>query len=205
MAYNITEVSNFDNKRNKVTLDYSEVTFLLYKGECRKLGISTDMQLPKELSDEAYRDIMDEILIPRAKKRILYYLKNGDKTRTQIKRKLKEGLYPDEVIEETFKFLDKYGFADDSGYADRYIEELRGNKSKREIEMKLSEKGIRGSEVKEKLSLLSAEDEYEACERTLKRKYPGGVTKEDRNKAFAYLARRGFSYDSIEHAFNSCD
>ena len=31
MAHIVTEIRNFDNKRNKVTLDYGEVTFLLVR------------------------------------------------------------------------------------------------------------------------------------------------------------------------------
>ena len=210
MAHIITEITSFDNKRNKVTLDYGEVTFLLYKGECRRLGINvqdidkdnTDSKQSLELSEEAYRSIMDEILLPRAKKRVLYYLKSADKTREQIRRKLKEGYYPDEIIEETFRFLDRYGFADDDRYAEQYTEELRGNKSRKEIALKLKERGISREKAADIIAGLCDEDEYNACAKALKKKYMHGIggSREDRQKAYAYLARRGFSYDAIEHA-----
>ncbi len=237
MAHIVTEIVSFDNKRNKVTLDYGEVTFLLYKGECRKLGLLTanrggsgqgsychnenacsestetadkksaakvnsdiNETAYKELSEAGYRSIMDEILLPRAKKRVLYYLKSADKTREQIRRKLREGYYPDEVIEETFKFLDKYGFADDTRYAESYVEELKGSKSKREISQKLASRGIKGEQAAGIIASISDEDEYAACVKAFKKKYAHGITKEERQKAFAYLARRGFSYDAIEHA-----
>ena len=210
MAHIITEITSFDNKRNKVTLDYGEVTFLLYKGECRRLGISvqdtdtdnTDSKQSLELSEEVYRSIMDEILLPRAKKRVLYYLKSADKTREQIRRKLKEGYYPDEIIEETFRFLDRYGFADDDRYAEQYTEELRGNKSRKEIALKLKERGISREKAADIIAGLCDEDEYNACAKALKKKYMHGIggSREDRQKAYAYLARRGFSYDAIEHA-----
>ena len=210
MAHIITEITSFDNKRNKVTLDYGEVTFLLYKGECRRLGINvqdidkdnTDSKQSLELSEEVYRSIMDEILLPRAKKRVLYYLKSADKTREQIRRKLKEGYYPDEIIEETFRFLDRYGFADDDRYAEQYTEELRGNKSRKEIALKLKERGISREKAADIIAGLCDEDEYNACAKALKKKYMHGIggSREDRQKAYAYLARRGFSYDAIEHA-----
>ncbi len=233
MAHTITEVRQYDNKRNKVTLDNGEVTFLLYKGECRRFhlvpgaeksggeassgaGINGDTSAGGKvsageassegtasgmLSDADYQKIMDEILLPRAKKRVLYYLKNADKTRDQIRRKLREGWYPDSVIGQTFEFLDKYGFADDTHYAEEFIGELKGRRSVREIEQKLAQKGIRGDSVKELLGEITEEDEYEACAGALKKKYPAGIKKEERNKAYAYLARRGFGYDAIEHAF----
>lgn len=198
MAHIITKLENFDNKRTKVTLDYSEVTFLLYKAECRSLRLSEG----DGLSDEAFKHIYDEILLPRAKKRVLYYMKNADKTRHQIGQKLREGLYPEEIIEKTMEFLDKYGFADDERYAENYIEELKGTRSRREIEAKLLSRGLKGQLIKESLVAVTAEDEYEAAVRALSKRYSGGIAAEDRNKAYGFLARKGFSYDSIEHAMN---
>ena len=207
MAHIVTEITSFDNKRNKVTLDYGEVTFLLYKGECRKLGINdkdnADSKQSLEISEAAYRSIIEDILLPRAKKRVLYYLKSADKTREQIRRKLREGCYPDEVIAETFKFLDRYGFADDDRYAEQYVEELRGSKSRREISLKLKERGISRERSEAILAELDDEDEYTACEKALRKKYTRGISRDDRQKAYAYLARRGFSYDAIEHALQS--
>ena len=209
MSHLITEIVSYDNRRNRVTLDYGEVTFLLYKGECRKVGLKlTDAEStagdkePEEISDESYRYIMDNILLPRAKKRIMYYLKNADKTREQIKRKLKEGYYPDEIIEDVFIFLDRYGFADDKRYAESFVRELSELKSKREISMKLWQRGIPRETASDIVAGISEEDEYFACERAIIRKYTKGLKREDRGKAYAYLARRGFSYDAIEHAVN---
>ncbi len=210
MSHIITEIVSYDNRRNRVTLDYGEVTFLLYKGECRKAGLklteetyAADGQEPIEISDESYRDIMDNILLPRAKKRIMYYLKNADKTRQQIKRKLKEGYYPDEIIEDVFIFLDRYGFANDERYTESFVEELRCSKSKREISMKLMQRGISRSESSEIIAGISDEDESFACERAIIKKYPKGLKPNDRRNAYAYLARRGFAYDVIEHAVNA--
>ncbi len=225
MAHIVTDIRNFDNKRNKVTLDYGEVTFLLYKGECRKLHLKTftgneeraagteetaaaaiDTDNARghrsEITDEQYRYIFDEILLPRAKKRVLYYLKNADKTREQIRRKLREGMYPEQVIRDTFEFLDKYGFADDRRYAESYTEELKGTRSKREIEQKLRQRGISRETAADMLNAISPEDEYEACTRALAKKYPRGVSLEDKQKAYAFLARKFYSFDAIEHAMN---
>lgn len=244
MAHIVTEIVKFDNKRNKVTLDYGEVTFLLYKGECRRLGIrysagsfgeeheaektsdgvrahiitsgragtaaaeaaaTTTAADTTVISDDIYRSIMEDILLPRAKKRVMYYLKNADKTRDQIRRKLREGYYPESIIDATFSFLDRYGFADDSRYAENYVEELKGTRSRREISQKLAQRGISRETAAEILSELSGEEEYAACEKALRKKYAHGLQREDRQKAYAYLARRGFSFDAIEHAVRAAE
>ena len=199
MAHIITDLVQFDSKRYKVTLDYGEVTFLLYKGECRRLGVSSEM------SDGELEAVMEEILLPRAKKRVLYYLKNGDRTREEIRRRLRSGYYPEEIIEKTMAILDKYGFADDERYASAYIDSLKGTRSAREIEQKLAQKGIRGSTAAEALGELTREDEYTACEKALRKKYSSAAGREERGRAYAYLARRGFSYESIEHAMNALE
>ena len=191
MAYNITAVEEFDHKRTKVTLDFGEGAFLLYKGECRRFGIGQK----QELSDEEYAEIRDDILIPRAKKRVLYYMKNADKTRHQIRQKLREGYYPEEVITAVMDFLDRYGFADDRSYAESYIEELRGTRSRREIEAKLMQRGLEPEDVRLQLETLTEEDELTACRRALGKKYTGGagIAADERQKAYAYLARKGFA------------
>ena len=177
-------------------------------------------EIKQELSDAEYAAIREEILIPRAKKRVLYYMKNADKTRGQIQRKLREGFYPDEVITAVMEFLDHYGFANDQTYAESYIEELRGSYSRREIEAKLMQRGLKPQDVRLALESLTEDDEREACRKALRKKYPGrfagaedlegfdetaGLTPEERQKAYAYLARKGFSSAAIREALDATD
>jgi len=201
----VSAVVAYDKKRWKVTLDEGVVTFLLYRGEMKQAGL----RAPKEnaggeagseaqaISEETWQKIRDVILLPRAKKRVLFYLKNGDKTEFQMRRKLQEGFYPQEVIDEVIAFLRKYRLADDARYTENYVRELRGKHSRREIEAKLYAKGLKGETVKEVLSEIPQEDEYGAAEKALSKRRSG-----DRKKDYAYLARKGFSYDAIEHAMN---
>ncbi|MDO4488820.1 MAG: regulatory protein RecX [Eubacteriales bacterium] len=173
-------------------LDEGSVTFLLYKGELKSLKEGM------ELSDEAYEKIIEDILLPRAKKRVLYYLKNADKTEFQIKSKLRDGFYPEEVIDKVMDFLHKYRLSDDERFARSFIEAKSGSYSKREIEAKLYAKGLKGEKVKEILSEMSGEDEYEACEKALRKHFVN-----DRAKDYAFLARKGYSFDAIEHAISA--
>ena len=194
MTHIVDTVAVFDKKRMKVTLDYGNVTFLLYKGEMRQAGISAS-DPPAELTDEDYQKILTDILIPRAKKRCLYYLKNGDKTEFQIKRKLAEGFYPPEAAEAALEFLRHYSFADDRRYSENFSEELKGSRSKREIEAKLLSKGVDRDTIRETLLSITPGDEYEACKKALKKNYTG-----DNSKDFRYLLRKGFPYDMCEQA-----
>ena len=71
MAYSITATEDFDHKRTKVTLDYGEVTFLLYKGECKRLK---DKQ---ELSEKEYQDILEAFGPLRSQIEEKAYRENG--------------------------------------------------------------------------------------------------------------------------------
>ena len=208
MAYIVTEVRYFDHKRNKVILDHGEVTFLLYKAECRRFGLLPDAgagpeQEPRVLSEEAYTAILEEVLLPRAKKRALYYLKNADRTTGQISQKLREGGYPEIVIERTLAFLKEHAFADDARYAERYAGELKRRSSRREILAKLTGRGVSRELAREQAALISPEEEAAACTAVLQKKYPRGIPASDRQKAYAYLARRGFGTDLIREAFSA--
>lgn len=206
MTHIVSGVVQYDKKRWKVTLDDGAVTFLLYRGEVKQAGIQPPRLLPdgsmvetgeQEISEEAWQQIKEEILLPRGKKRALFYLKNGDKTEFQIKSKLKEGFYPEEIIGQVMEFLRKYRLADDARYTENYVNQMKGVRSRREIEAKLYAKGLKGNAVKESLAEIPQEDEYLAAEKALKKHVTG-----DRRKDYAYLARRGFSADAVEHAMN---
>ena len=201
MAKIITGVENYDSRRNKVTLDYGEVTFLLYKKESAALGIRQGEEIP----EEKYLGIRNDILLKRAEKKALYYMKSSDRTESEIRKKLKEGLYPEDIAEDAIVWLKSHGFVDDERYAEDYISGLSGRHSRREIEAKLYKKGLRGEEVKELLKeKVTDEDEYAACESILHKKYPSGVPAGEKQKAYGFLIRKGFSYDAAEHALKRC-
>lgn len=193
MTHIVNEVTAYDRKRMKVTLDEGDVTFLLYKGEMRSAGMTADAE-NQEIDDASFRKIMDEILLPRGKKRAVHYLEKGDRTEFQIRAKLKEGLYPECVIEGVMEWLRKYKFADDERLTENYVNQMAGYYSRREIEAKLFRKGLKGENVKQVLDGISYEDENAACERALLKK--GADT--EKKKLFAYLAGKGFSFDMIE-------
>lgn len=197
MTHIVNEVTAYDRKRMKVTLDEGNVTFLLYRGEMRQAGINADAA-DQEIADAAYEKIMDEILLPRGKKRAVHYLEKGDRTEFQIRRKLKEGLYPDNVIESVMEWLRKYKFSDDERYSENYVNQMAGRYSRREIEAKLYQKGIRGENLKAVLEGITDEDEYEACEKALLKKGAGT----ERNRLIAYLAGKGFSFEMIGSCMN---
>ena len=134
----ITEVTAINQSRYRITLD-EESDFVLYRGELRRFQIKQG----GELSEDAYRQIFREILPKRAKLRCMNLLKAKDYTKRQLTDKLKQGAYPDEIIEEALAYVESYGYIDDRRYARNFIEYHIGTRSRRRIENDLQQKGIR--------------------------------------------------------------
>lgn len=194
----ISAITDFDKKRKKISLDDGRLIFLLYKGECAKLRLREG----GELSEEELSRIYDDILKPRVKKRALYYLKASDKTEKEVRRKLRESLYPEELIDYALDFLRSYDFVNDSRYAENFAEEKKGRASKREILQKLRLKGIPREEIERIADGISDEDEYDICRRTLEKYTRGRDLKDpkERARAWRYLISKGYSHEAIEQA-----
>ena len=99
----IISVTPLDKRRSKVLTD-EDFAFALYRGELRAYNIEEGSQL----SSEAYREILEKILFKRAKERTLYLLRSRDRTELEIRRKLKDGHYPQEAIDYAVDFLKRY-------------------------------------------------------------------------------------------------
>ena len=122
--------------RNKVVLDNGE-KFLLYKGDIRKFKL----EINQEISKVTYNEIK-QLLYERGKERALYILDKTFKTEKQIKDKLIQGMYPEDVIKRILEFLKKYDIINDKRYASMYIEYKGKTRSGRQISQDLMIKGI---------------------------------------------------------------
>lgn len=189
----VTSVTPYDKRRVKVVLD-EETAFLLYKGEARRYRIEQD----GELEPEQYEEILHEILFKRARERVVYLLKSSDKTEKEIRRKLAEGFYPQEAIDNAVSLVKKYHYIDDERYARSYVEQGSGKKSRRQIIYDLQRKGIEQETISELLEECPVDEERQIREFLRKRRYPGSVaTPEEKKKIAAALGRKGFSYETV--------
>lgn len=193
----ITAVVPLDKRRSKVFLD-EEPAFVLYHGEIRQYQIEEG----RELSREQYDRILEDVLYKRGKERVLFLLKDRDRTENEIRKKLREGFYPQEVIERIIDFLREYHFVDDLEYGRRYVQAYGTKRSKKRLEFDLQQKGL----TQEQISVLLEEEEV--CEDSqikafLRKKgyIPGSTPPKERAKLTAALVRKGFSYDVICQGF----
>lgn len=189
----VISVIPLDKRRSKVLTD-EDFAFVLYRGELKIYKIEEGM----ELSRETYQEILEEILCKRAKERTLYLLKSRDRTEMEIRRKLKEGFYPQEAIEYAVDFLKRYKFVDDENYGRNYIHMNAGRKSRKQIEFELRNKGLDREEIEVLLEECQVSEEDQILKFLRKKGYARERAQpEEKAKLAAALMRKGFSYELV--------
>lgn len=201
----VTEISEISKGRYKVFID-QEFAFVLYKGELRTYKI----QCEKEISSEVIYHIRNEVLSKRAKLRCMNLLKSKDYTRYQLQTKLKQGLYPDEIIEEALDYVAAYHYIDDERYAKAYIQYASNSKSPKKIEQDLITKGIDTEVIQHAMEdFLDENEDHEEqliIELLQKKRYSGAnASIEERNKIIGYLYRKGFALDKVYRIIGKID
>lgn len=199
----VTQIAEVSKSRSRVYLD-EQFAFVLYKGELRQFQIKEG----QELSEESYQQIMTQILPKRAKLRSMNLLQSRDYTKRQLEDKLRQGDYPQECIEEAVAYVESYGYIDDRRYARDFIEYHIQTKSIARIETDLMRKGIAKDIIREafdELGNMGVEQDESAMIRDLlqKKKYcPDTATKQEQQKIYGFLYRKGFSPEAIIRALS---
>lgn len=197
----ITRIVPVNKSRYKIALeDGSE--FVLYKGEIRKW----QLQEGNELSGQIRQEIMEEILPKRAKLRSMNLLRSKDYTKKQLIDKLRQGAYPETIIEQAVSYVESYGYIDDERYAKNYIEYHMQDRSRTRIEQDLYKKGIDKALTGRCFDKLQEDgqyiDELALIRKLLQKKnyQPETASYEERRKMYVFLYRKGFGQDMIGRA-----
>ena len=194
----VTKIEEFSKSRCKVYLD-QELAFILYKGELRSFQVK-EGQL---LGEEAYRTIMEEVLPKRAKLRCMNLLMSREYTVQQLKDKLHQGFYPEEIIEEAVEYVASFHYIDDLRYAEDYITAYEDKRSRKRIEQDLLGKGISRAILEQAWQQWEEKggkiNEETMIRKLLEKKHFDGETADwkEKQKMYAYLMRKGFSASEI--------
>ena len=169
--------------------------FVLYKKEYESYGIKEGAQL----SEGDYQQILNDIIIPRCKKRALHLLEKQDRSEKNLRDKLKEGGYSEAVVDIAIDYINEYGYLDDARMAASHVRFYQDSRSKLRIKQDLMGKGISSDIIERVLEEEYTSDETSLMERLLEKKHydKDNATYEDRAKMYRFLASRGFSSDSI--------
>lgn len=200
----VTEIKKLDSQKSLVYLNYSPA-FALYKSELKRYDIILD----NELDESVYEDILRNVLRKRCRERAGYILGKSDKTEYDLRNKLKQGYYPQQIIDEVINDFIDYGYINDGRFAENYVRYYISLKSKNRICNELLHKGINKEVIRNVLEEYTDENEgYSIIKKQMimkefkKKKYD--FKKEDRgllNKVLSSLMRKGFEYEDIMQVY----
>ena len=149
------------------------------------------------------RDISDL----NAKAKAMQFLTASDRSKKELIDRLTRAGFGPEETEEAVAYVSSFGYLDDRRYAQNLVRRRIHSKSRQQIFMELREKGIDQDTADEAWEEICREEEYDE-ERMVReaaaKRYPDGIPDDirEKRKLFAYLARRGFSYDIISHVIS---
>lgn len=198
----VTDIVEVTKARSMVFIDES-AAFVLYKGELRKYHVEKG----KTIAEADYRELMEKVLPKRAKLRSMNLLQAREYTEKQLKDKLKQGGYPETVIEEAVEYVKSYHYIDDARYALSYIEYHIENKSRLRIMQDLMKKGISRECIEKQWQAagqlgVTADEEKMILELLEKKHYSKDADRKERQKVYGFLLRKGFSAEKIRKAMN---
>ena len=186
-------------KRRLVVYVDGEKLGVIAAGLAREKGLSEG----GTLSDQDWQQYMEEEISP-AFDLSLYYLGLKARTRHEMEAYLKRRQYAPQVIAIVMDKLKEYGFVDDEQLSQRAVDSLsRQRLGRGAIERKLRQRGVDKELAREALDAYRPEDESENARQlaaTLWERYREAEPRKRWQKTTAALARRGFSWESIQSA-----
>ena len=186
----ITQMDSFGKDKLLITLD-KEISFCLYQKEVHHLQLEPGA----ELTDTLYQEIRKEILIPRARKRTMYLLEKMDRTEAQLREKLRQGRYPEDIIENAIAYVKGFHYVDDLRYAESYVRCYSQSKSRRLLCQELVGKGVPRDLIEQALEEeYETEDESAKIVRWLEKKHYSAeeADPKQRQRMYQFLLRKGF-------------
>lgn len=195
----VTEIKPVTKQKFQIELD-GQPAFVLYKGELSRYHIQKD----EELSEETYRELVEQVLTKRAKLRAMHLLEKMDRTKGELRKKLEQGGYPSIAIEAALDYVESFHYIDDARYAARYIEFQKGKKGRARLKMELLQRGIAGEIVARALE--EAEEGMDAKDTIRqmlqnKRKSKEPLEEKEKQRLYGFFMRKGFSSSEILSVF----
>lgn len=196
----VTQISEVSKSRCKVYID-QEFAFVLYKGELRLYKLAEG----KEIAQKTYDELMNIVLPKRAKLRAMNLLQKRSYTEKQLRDKLKEGFYPEKIMDEAIEYVKSFHYVDDYQYAVDYITCYETRKSRKKLETELTIKGVSKSVIEDAFreweNRGGTQDEVAMIQELLEKKhYSPECDLKEKNRIYGFLLRRGFSIDKVQEA-----
>lgn len=190
----VTECESVGKGRIRIKFDHG-VQLVLYRSEAR----SFQLREGAEMTEEMYQKLLDEVISKRAKKRAMHLLEQMERTESQLREKLRQGDYPQECIDAAIDYVKSFHYVDDFRYACTYVRYSQEKMSRRQMRMKLGQKGISRELIERAIEEEYQADEHEQIQQILQKRHfsTGESDEKEFQRTYQYLMRRGFSGSDV--------
>jgi regulatory protein len=200
----VTQLEEIGQSKVNVYID-GDYAFLLYQKDIEKFGLIEGC----EIASKIYEEIIEDTVFRRAKQKALAIPKFMDRTEQELRIKLTDAGYPENIVNRTISYIYEYGYLNDERYTITYVRSRMNTKSKLVIKTELLHKGIAKELVdrilQEEYENHEENEEPEDAELIAIRKAVAKKTKaldtlssEDKQKLIASLYRKGFDIGKIK-------
>lgn len=196
------QVVNINYSKSKEVFEVvfeDETKLLLNYNIFEKYKVSVDMYfLEDEILEMKYFSDIE-----RAKSRAINYISGKLKTKYEVRLKLKENGFAEDVIDEVLDILEKEEYLNDKVYCEIFIEDKKklNGYGKNKIKSLLIQKGISKNIFEDFLNEFEYDEEFDNALKMGIKKLELLSNEEDnfkkKQKIINYLTYRGFGFDVI--------
>lgn len=198
MTVTAIEPQKHNKDKLSVFID-GEFAFGLYKDDIIYFKLKEGEEVPQEKFDF----ITENLVYIKAQDSALNFLSYKARTEKEVRDKLKEKEYSEEISGRVIDFLIKYSYINDEKYCRMYISESTRLKQKGKflIKMELLAKGIDEKTISFVMEDTEI-DEVSGAVILINKKIKGfnDLTDKKRQSIYGMLQRKGYSYDVIKDA-----
>lgn len=195
----VTSINYSKSKEVFEVIFEDETKLLLNYNIFEKYKVSVDM----DFSEEEILEMKYFSDIERAKSRAINYISGKLKTKYEVRLKLKENDFAEDVIDEVLDILEKEEYLNDKVYCEIFIEDKKklNGYGKNKIKSLLIQKGISKNIFEDFLDEFEYDEEFDNALKMGIKKLNLLSNEEDKfkkkQKIINYLAYRGFGFDVI--------
>lgn len=196
------QVTNINYSKSKEVFEVvfeDETKLLLNYNIFEKYKVSVDMDFSKaEILEMKYFSDIE-----RAKSRAINYISGKLKTKYEVRLKLKENDFAEDIIDEVLDILENEEYLNDRVYCEIFIEDKKklNGYGKNKIKTLLIQKGVSKNIFEDFLDEFEYDEEFDNALKMGIKKLNLLSNEEDnfkkKQKIINYLAYRGFGFDVI--------
>lgn len=157
-----------------------------------------------EVTEKRYNYIMEYVIYTKAKDKAYRFLGYKSRTEKELRDKLTDELYPQEIIDRIIELFKGYNYINDGNYAQGHINSRIKFKpvGKRMLKYELMKKGIDNNIIEttiENSDINELDMAIELLNKKTKKKTE--LDKKEKERLYNFLLRRGFDYDTVNKVF----